>query len=405
MKNFSLLSLVLATSLMAGGYNIPEQSMNATALSAAYVANAHGADAAYYNPANMVFETGNGAFEVDLTYIRLSAVEAEGTYAGALSYDIQSEKEDFLIPTFHYVSPAFSDFRFGMSLVAPVGLSKRWNSAPATWKGEEFTLKTYEFNPTVAYKINDDLAIAVGVRGVYSEGDVVINASSVPNIFKNPKYDLESDGFDWGYNLALTYKATQELTLAATYRSKIDLELEGDATLTYPTGFGGTTVSDSGQTSIPLPAILRLATAYTFEKTTTIEFVYERNYWSKYEQLDIKFSGNSILNIHSPKKWDDTNTYRLGLTHVYNQKWTLMAGLGYDESPIPDETLSYELPDADARLYSLGARYKIQNNMEIGLSALYSDKEKRDVNQIGGINGSFDNSDAYVVTIGLEYEF
>ncbi|MES9958202.1 MAG: hypothetical protein ABW120_00385 [Sedimenticola sp.] len=35
----------------AGGYKIPEQSVNSTALSAAYVANAQGPDSSYYNPA------------------------------------------------------------------------------------------------------------------------------------------------------------------------------------------------------------------------------------------------------------------------------------------------------------------------------------------------------------------
>ena len=50
-----VLSLAACTSLYSAGYKIPEQSLNAVALSAAYIANANGADAAYYNPANMVF--------------------------------------------------------------------------------------------------------------------------------------------------------------------------------------------------------------------------------------------------------------------------------------------------------------------------------------------------------------
>ncbi len=56
----SLLTMGCMTSLipvqlMAGGYKIPDNSINSTAPPAAYVANAHGADAAYFNPAAMVF--------------------------------------------------------------------------------------------------------------------------------------------------------------------------------------------------------------------------------------------------------------------------------------------------------------------------------------------------------------
>ena len=405
MKRIGLLSLTATTALMAGGYNIPEQSMNATALSAAYVANAHGADAAYYNPANMVFNKGKGSLEIDLSYIHLSAIEAEGTYGGFLPYAIKSEKENFLIPTFHYVSPAVDDFRFGLSLVAPGGLSKRWSDAPGSWKAKEFTLRTYEINPTLAYKINDQLSIAAGIRGLYSEGIVIIDATTVPNPAQNPRYDLNADGFDWGYNVALSYKPTKELALAVTYRSNIDMELDGDATLTYPTGFGGATVSDSGKTSVPLPAVLRLATAYTFNEATTVEFVYERNYWSNYKQLDITFGTNTVLDIHSPKNWEDSNTYRFGLSHKYDSAWTVMAGLGFDESPIPEETLSYELPGSDGMLYSIGTRYGVSQELDIGASFLYFDKESRSVNQAGEINGSFENAAAYFLTVGMEYKF
>ena len=55
MKNIVLLSVLTSTILMAGGYKIPEVSLNAVALGAANVAHSNGADAAYYNPANMAF--------------------------------------------------------------------------------------------------------------------------------------------------------------------------------------------------------------------------------------------------------------------------------------------------------------------------------------------------------------
>ena len=43
---------------------------------------------------------------------------------------------------------------------------------------------------------------------------------------------IEGDSIDFGYNLALTYKPIKDLTLSATYRSKIDLTVEGKASLT-----------------------------------------------------------------------------------------------------------------------------------------------------------------------------
>ena len=45
--------ILAAGPALASGYRIPEQSLNTTALSAAYVASTPAADASYYNPANM----------------------------------------------------------------------------------------------------------------------------------------------------------------------------------------------------------------------------------------------------------------------------------------------------------------------------------------------------------------
>ncbi len=65
MKKLLTLS-VIAAALFAGGFKIPEQSLSGMALSATNVANAHGADSAYYNPANMVFNNEKKIFSNSL---------------------------------------------------------------------------------------------------------------------------------------------------------------------------------------------------------------------------------------------------------------------------------------------------------------------------------------------------
>ncbi|BDQ27987.1 hypothetical protein ASB1_16630 [Helicobacter heilmannii] len=67
----------LPASLVANGFQISEQSLNGTALGSAYVAGARGADASYYNPANMGFTNDWGEnrseFEVTSTVINIPA--------------------------------------------------------------------------------------------------------------------------------------------------------------------------------------------------------------------------------------------------------------------------------------------------------------------------------------------
>ncbi|MDR2636101.1 MAG: outer membrane protein transport protein, partial [Campylobacteraceae bacterium] len=68
----SIISALLASSAVASGYKIPEQSLSGLALSAANVAAVDGADASYYNPANMAFLDANKSeVQLFLTYVNL----------------------------------------------------------------------------------------------------------------------------------------------------------------------------------------------------------------------------------------------------------------------------------------------------------------------------------------------
>ncbi|ADR32927.1 membrane protein involved in aromatic hydrocarbon degradation [Sulfuricurvum kujiense DSM 16994] len=403
MKRSLVLSVALSAALSAAGYKIPENSINATALSAAYVANVHGADAAYYNPAAMVYNDDANLLEVDATYIGLSGIDFSGSTG-----NYSSKKEDFLVPTLHFSSKKLGDSgaRVGFSIVAPAGLSKRWDYPAAKASAKEFTLKTIEVNPSFAVPISDSVSFGAGLRIVRSDGVVKSDTGTPSYISRN----LEGDSIDIGYNIALVYKPLKELSLAATYRSKVNLTVEGEADLNYLPSIHPAHAAYSGSASVavPIPAALNLAAAYTFDTGTTIEAVFERTYWSAYKTLDFDYDGTmnaATVAFGTPiaKNWEDTNTYRLGITQKIDQ-WTAMAGLAYDQTPVPEATLGYELPDADALIVSLGGRYKMDEHWDIGLAGLIDMKKDRSVHN-SSINGEFTNARAYLVTAGIGYRF
>ncbi len=402
------LSLACAVALHAAGYKLPQQSLNSTALGAASVAYTNGADATYYNPANMVWMENVYHVEGALTYVNLPKVKFAGTNP---AHSGESKVENVLKPSLHLVAKEYyENWRFGFSVTAPAGLSKRWDNLYPKAFAENFTLKVIEANPTAAYKINEQLAVGFGVRMVYTDGEVKSDNST------GVSRDLTGDSVDYGYNVALAYRPTPELKLAATYRSKIDLTVTGKAKLSPPVlGAGG--YNGPASVTIPLPATLVLATAYTMDKTT-VEFVFERTYWSAYKNLDFNYSSTlsttgganspyALFDHPIPKNWKDSNTYRLGITHEYSDKLTLMAGYAYDETPVPASTLGFEQPDSDANIYSFGFTYKMREDITVGLAYLYSDKKARTVNHPENlrVNGKFTGSGAHLVTTGITYRF
>ena len=72
----------------------------------------------------------------------------------------------------------------------------------------------------------------------------------------------------------------------------------------------------------------------------------------------------------------------------------------------PSDTLSFELPDSNAKLYSIGFEYKFTQNLKMGLAYLYDEKDERTVNQgAGKVNGTFTDASAHLVTASVKYKF
>jgi len=410
MKKIIVLSMA-ASSLFAGGYKINEQSINSMALGGAYIANTTHADTAYFNPANMSFMENKNFLEGGITLAHLPANKYSGIQALSASNIVtangSSEVENIPIPFFHYVSPAYGDFRFGLSLTVPGGLTKRWDEGVQKLFAQEFSLKVVELNPSVSYKLNDQLSIGAGIRAIYSEGVVKSDGFAVGVPISR---DMEGDTVEFGYNLALSYQPFDGMRFAMTYRSKVDLDEEGSADLTLT----GLTSTHSATVSIPLPASLDIAVSKTINENFTLEFNYQRTYWSAYETLDFGY-GSPIFaaligSFDDPKakNWQDTNTYRLGATWKINSDMTLMFGYIYDETPVPTDTLSYELPDSDAHIFSTGVRMKYNDKISWGASILYAKKDSRSISagaNENGIVGEFTDGGAILSTLGVSYAF
>ncbi len=396
----------------AAAYKIPEQSLDGMALSAAHVAHSTGADSAYYNPANMAFLDDESSYiEGGLSMVYLPGIDFDGeqyiSVRGYIPADAESEKEWAVIPFGHFVSKAMGDWRVGVSITSPAGLTKRWESAVQKGFAEKFYLMSMEINPSVSYKISDTLAVAVGLRAVYSEGEVRSDGSDMGLPFKR---EMKGNVVTGGYNLALSWKAMPDLEFGATFRSKVDLKEKGEANLYI----GNAGRHYSASVTVPMPASLDIAVAKTFNNRLTIEALYERTYWSSYRRLDFEYNKDiqdmlvAIFDKPIDKYWKDSNTWRLGVTYLYSDRLTLMAGYAYDESPIPTKTLGYELPDSDANIFSAGFRYKQDEHLSWGVAVLYDHKDSRSIKKMeneAGIAGRFDKGGAILVSSGFEYKF
>ncbi len=402
MRKIALVTLLSSSLLVASGYRIPISSLKSVALSGSYVANANGADSTYYNPANMVFNKDTHQIEGALTNVGLSPVKYRDNRSQ--TYNSKSKRENILVPAFFYSSKDYSGVRYGFSIVAPAGLTKRWDSPYAKAFAQEFSLKIIDLNPTVAYKINENFAVGGGLRVIYSQGVVKSDGS---DIGKNIARDMEANAIELGYNIAVTYRPIDNLNIAATYRSNVDIDEEGNAKLYL----GGDKYYDGGANlKVTLPAIAAVAISYDFGNTI-VEFEYDRTFWSEYKNLDFNFKSEVPLFIlktafddPKPRYWQDSDAFRFGITHKLNSKVTLLGGYAIDKTPVQERYLGFETPDSDSMLYTGGVHYRYSDQISFGGAISYTDKEDKSVkNDI--IDGKFTDSSATLITVGASYSF
>lgn len=212
--------LLLSSSFaFANGFKIQEQSLNGTALSSAYIAGARGADASYYNPANMGFENDWGEnkseFELATSLITIPGFKFDvpttnqGLYSethlkfnstlnglinnpiikrilpslGDLTKPIKlyhtspdqqvvpgsTGDTNFILPKLFYKSRTHNGFTFGASFIAPSGLAMNW-----VGKGGEFLQDVFimmiEFAPSISYTIGNRFSIGFAPRVLYAMG-------------------------------------------------------------------------------------------------------------------------------------------------------------------------------------------------------------------------------------------
>ena len=387
-----LASVFTAGSVMASGFRIPEQSIDSTAKAGAAIASADSADMAYYNPAGMGLLPDAWMVEATATYLHLTSIEYEDNRTSR--FDGDSRKENFLLPTFFVVSPDYNNFRLGFAFTEPYGLQKRWDDPFPRATSKKYGIKVFEMNPTVSYQFNEMFSVGGGVRFIYSEAKLRTDGSAVGQ----NSMVLDGDTTEWGWNLAVDVKPTDDLNIALTYRSNVDLGWEGDATVYIP-GMGA--IPTGGAVTVPAPAVLALSTAYTIDKWT-FDLTIDQTFWSEYEELTFDFS--RLPDITQTKGWDDTIAIRLGVDYRVNEMLTLMGGIAYDECPVPEEHAGFELPDSTAWLFSFGAKYQLTEQLQLGAAVLYDYKEERDVNN-GVINGTFSGASAILASFGLSYQF
>jgi long-chain fatty acid transport protein len=415
------LVVACAAESRAAGFAIFEQGARGMGFAGAYTAQSVDGSAIFHNAAGIAFLRNRQV------YFGGTAIQPTADFTGANPFPGESIVEQgdvgILIPPHAYYTQPINDrLSFGVGLHVPYGLETGWEN-PDTFTGRYIStraqLKGFSLNPTIAYKLEDRLALGVGFDARFSslglERRVPVVNPFTQKVVDGAAVTLESDtNTGFGFNLGILAKATDSLNVGLSYRHKVNVDYSGTATF-EPLSTGNADLDlrvraslPQGEvpltTSIEFPAVASFGFAKTFDAWT---FEADVNWyqWKTFDALQLEFETEPRLNETIEEQYSNSFQYRFGLERVLSDTWAVRGGYFFDETPAPPASISPLLPDANRNGYCLGGSY-VSGQLRLDAAAWYVRAAERST---GGQNrdhydGSY-KSRALTLGVSLGYTF
>lgn len=352
-----LIFLGTSTQVQAGGFAIREQSAYGQGSSFAGIAAGGALSSMYWNAATMT-QFGGKTVEMGLSGIMPDASHSFTTSSLAAFGTPGDSGLDALVPN-SYGSWQLNDrVWIGMAVTAPFGLGVHFPqvNAASSGSGNSADLKTYNLNPSIAYKFNDMLSVAVGFQAQY------IQASYDAFLGTQPRIGT-LNGADWGFGwtAGITVTPMPRTVIGIGYRSAIDHTLSG--TWDVPAAVAPATQVGSVNLGLKLPDTVTVGLRQGIGDRFTLLAGFEWANWSRIGTSRLLQPNGAAVTLSGaavtfPFQYEDGYYYSLGGEYVINPAWTVRAGIGYEKSPIPDSVRTTRIPDNDRMWYSVGASYK-----------------------------------------------
>lgn len=404
-------ALLFASITWAGGFQLNVQGGRAVGMGGAFTGIAYGPSTVFFNPGGMTNLKGHNFMGgINLIFPTVS---------------LQTDANDNIDQTsglatpfhFYYSGEVVEDKVYvGLAVNNLFGSSSSFDD---DWEGryivQNIGLKTFSFQPTVAFKMHDKISLGAGfvlTTGSFSFEKAVPLGSDE---FDYGKASLSGSGIAYSFNTGLNIKAVDNdkmrLNIGVDYRysQKIDLK-NGTAEFTdIPVSlqdkFPATTAFTS---SLTLPQVVTAGFSFKYNLTEehSLMVAYDFNYtsWSSYDTLAFDFENADTPDSQNEKLWQNSPTHRFGLEYGYKNMLFIRLGGYYDITPIQDGYVSPELPDATQFVPTAGVGVLINEKIGFDIAWIHQNAEREAALTAAGWNAKYHRI-ADVITFSASFKF
>jgi long-chain fatty acid transport protein len=362
-----LVSLLCPSLGHAQALRFQPQGATAAGQGNAFVAQADDASAIHYNPAGLTqvngvqVVTGTTLLGGSIKFKSPTGIDSRGDFGGSIA---------FPPPSYSYVSAnlgslgwdSLSDVTVGLGLTSPYGLNTRYPvDGPFNTAVTSAALPLIDIKPTVAYKLNDQLAIGVSAdiytfASFLGQGQVELKQAGI---------ELNGKGTGAGATVSLLYTPLRNndgkpiASIGLVYRTQAVVPLSGSLLV------NGAKVADAS-TNLVLPQIYTGAIAIwpvrTSEREWKLELDVEYVGWKSNRDLDVHLSSGGA--ISQPQQWKTVPVVAIGTEYKWlNPGWlphwdvAVRSGYTRTENPVPDTTFNPGIISLSSNTLSIGAGF------------------------------------------------
>lgn len=395
--------LAIPSMVSAQGYQVNLQGQKQIAMASAGSGLALDEAAVFFNPGAVSMLKGNSVS------VGVSPLFLKTAFQQSGSFNTEHNKSKVSTPFMVYGvwGPKSDKYKLGLGIYTPFGGGTDWGNE---WSGRNslisLDLKAIYFQPTVSLKLTDKLGIGAGLVYTYGSVDLKRGVPLTNDQGEPGSARLKGTSNDFGWNAGIYYKTDMGLSVGLTHRSKVTAKVDdGDATFDVPQSLAAT-FPTKFSAELPLPATTTLGFGYEVNSKVLLALDVNYVHWSTYKSLDFDYDNNTrIPDTKSPRNYDDGGAARLGLQYQHTNKLALRSGIGYALSPVGDDYVTPETPDANRLFLSAGIGYQLTEKFGVDASFFFqSVRERTSTNQETQLSGTY-KAFVYIPGISLSYKF
>lgn len=427
--------------------------------------------AIYYNPAGLAAGKGTRIYVEGLLVHRTASYERPtgaiddeggGTPANAIDANSgKSELSNILASPFLGVASdlGIDNLGVGLAFYAPFGGQASWGTddqfdgnqqypgavdGAQRWHSIDGAQRVLYVTLGAAYRLPGNLTIGVGLNGVMQSLETLRARNldgtddlvSLDGGVKEGRTYTEGSQNTFSIGVGVQWAPNDKLRIGASYQSVPgfgESKLEGQLITKFGSSPAG--VPTDTVLLLQLPDIFRFGLSYRVSPKIEVRLAGDYTRWGMFDQhclltrvddpectlnedgsIDTLSEGASAL-LAVVRNWKDTFGVRVGGSYFASSALEAFAGVGFDSSAVPDETMEAGLMDMNKIVSSAGVRYALMDKT-LTLTSAFTNVfyMSRDIDVRGPMDApvspsaSPDGAGKYsqsinLLTLGAEYAF